>query len=275
MFKQGLDLLRTQQDRFNIPGLGASIDVLERLVASGADADALQGVIERLSPMARVAIALRGHPSARSELERIAREIEAKFDNVRELQARRSFAAFGDALGAPNLKAYLVGTDKLEGVMEIPAWPTDYPDHLTEDVLVDGRVVETLGLVETCRLAELKYDGNDETLVPYTQVLAKSGLRWMRFQDGRRNHTLTPSACRAVFKPREVGINAMEAIARYVQDEYVLWKHYMDCIGSVRADGRGLCAVLGVWSVGPKLCWRWVDLGLPLFGTASAGSVGA
>jgi hypothetical protein len=130
-------------------------------------------------------------------------------------------------------------------------------------------------MVEVCRLAKLAYGGNDGTFVPRDPARVRQGLHWCRFQDGRRNHGRKPSDCLADFKSFEAGATAMLGIARYVQDDMVLWKHYMDCVGSVDAGGRGGCVVLGVWGGGPELIWHWDDRGHPFFGAASAGSVDA
>jgi hypothetical protein len=263
-----------------VDGLGPAINVLERLTAGHADVSSLHGVIERLPHMARIALALRGHPSANGELERTTRELEARFTNVRELQALRSYTAFGDALGAPNAMAYLNGTDNLEGVMEIPKFPEEQMAHFDDTLLVDQRILEghdrSVGMVETCRLAGLVYGGNNETFVLRDPKLIRTGLYWCRFQNGRRNHGRKPSECRESFEKFEIGASAMLGIARYVQDDVVLWKHYMDCVESVLAADRDYCAVLGVWCGGPELRWYWDgDDAVPLCGSASAGSVDA
>jgi len=271
-FQPGLDLLRFQRERMNTPGLGPSLDALERLVAGQADEVSLHGVIERLPQMARIAIALQGSPNAKGELERIAREIEQKFVGLRELQARRSFEAFGPVLGAGSFNEYLSGTDKLEGIMEIPAFSPELMSYFDETLLVDGRVLEgherSVGMVETCRLAKLLFGGSDDTLVPFDPKRVMRGLRWVRFQDGRRNHGRTPSDCRQGFVRFKRGADAMTGIARFVQDELVLWKHFMDCPGSVDSGARGRCAYLGVWGAGPELGWHWDGGASPVCGSA-------
>ena len=181
--------------------------------------------------------------------------------------------SFGEILGVKNLEAYLKGTDAVQGIMEIPAWPST-PDYLNRNVLVDGRVIEQIGLKELCRLCGIKYGGEDSTFVPYDPSLTLSGLRWMRSQDGHRNRNTTPNRCRTErFAANEVGLDALEGISLFVQDHdvLVLDEHIMDLPGSVHADVRGYCACLRLWSGRPGLYWGWGDDPLPGCGSASRG----
>jgi len=272
-YKKALGVLESLTG--HVDGLGPSIDVLQRLSAGHAHGAALQGIMDQLPLHARLAVVHRGNPGAAEEVRRMVGALEQKFTNMRELQARRSFEAFGPALGASSFKEYLSGTDKLEGIREIPAFSPELMSYFDETLLVDGRILEghekSVGMVETCRLAKLVFGGSDDTLVSFDPKRVMRGLRWVRFQDGRRNHGRTPSDCRRSFVPIERGADAMTGIARFVQDELVLWKHFMDCTGSVGSGGRGYCACLGVWGAGPELRWHWDDGASPVFGSASCG----
>ena len=179
---------------------------------------------------------------------------------------------FGQVLGLKHFDAYLKGTDAVQGIMETPAWPQDFPDYLNHNVLVDGRVLEKVGMKELCRLCDITYGGEDSTFVPHDPVRAKTGLRWMRSQDGHRNRNIIPNRCRTErFAANEVGLDALEGISLYLQDKGVLTNHVMDLPGSVRADGRGDCAYLVLWGGGPELYWSWDDDPFPGCGSASRG----
>ncbi|MFH1711713.1 MAG: hypothetical protein ABH846_00550 [Patescibacteria group bacterium] len=273
-FKFALQVLKGL-DSSGVKGLTASIDVLQRLTAGHADRVALQGIMDQLPLHARLAVLHRGNPGAAKEVQRLIVSLEEKFVNMRELQARRSFEVFGKALGVNSFRDYLKGTDSLEGVMDIPEFPVEQMEYFEQTLLVDGRVIETVGLVETCQLAGLAYAGSDDTLVPYDSKVSPKGLRWVRFQDGRCNHNRKPADCRTSFQKFEIGANAMTGIARYVQDDLVLWKHFMDCPGSVHAGSRDGCGCLGVWGGVPKLHWGWGVYADPFFGSASCGEYGS
>lgn len=278
-YEVGLDLLKMMKAQFKTPGLGSSIDALERLNSSQATGLELQAIIERLPQMARIATTLWGVPGARDELEHVIRELEEKFTNLRELQARRSFEAFGEALGAITFKQYLNGTDNLEGIMEIPEFTLEWMEYFEETLLVDGRVLaghaRSVGLVETCKLAKLRYDGNDMKFVPFDPERVEHGLRWTRFQDGWRNHNRQPSDRRRMFQKFEVGADVMEGIARYVQGESVIHGYYMALLGSVHYSDWGFSAYLGVVKYASTLYWDWHGYYGPVGGSASRGSVPA
>ncbi len=257
------------------PGLGQATELLDQMVRRQVDPSGLQGVMDQLPLHVRLGLLHRGKPGAVERILEAVAQLEAELVDERERQARNSFDRFGDALGFANLAVYLRGTDDMEGIMEIPDWPEDHRAHFVESVLVDGRILDHeqrgVGLSEVCRLAELHFGGNDGTFERHDASVAQSGLRWMIFQDGRRNHNRKPSDCRASFAECEVGVDTMEGIARYVQGELVLWKHFMDCTNSVYASRRGHCACLGVSGHGPGLYCSWADSALPLFGAASRG----
>ncbi len=274
-FQAGLDLLRLQRDLFKTPGLGASVDALERLASGQASASSIHGVIARLPLMARIAVAVADAPDARGELERVVRGLEEQFMDQRTRQARKSFAKFGAALGVTRFEDYLGGTDSLEPVPEITVFADRLMTSFNETLLVDGRVLDDqerkIGLSETCKLAGLAFNGNDNTFTSRDPEVAGSGIRWIRFQDGRRNHGRNPRSCIESFADCEVGADVMEGIARFVQDELVLWKRFMDLPGSVLASHRDYCACLGVCFDGPKLSWRWDVFAFPVYGSASRG----
>jgi hypothetical protein len=272
-FQTGLDLLRMQRD-FKTPELGSSIDVLERLVAGQADGVSLGGVINRLPLMARIAVAVSDAPDTRGALEQCVREIEGAFSDLRIRQARKGFHVFGDALKVKKLDDYLSGTDSLEGVPQIPVFDDNQMAYFDHTLLRDGRLLEgetNIGLKEVCRLAGLLFSGSDSTFAPHDSSVVRGGISWIRFQDGRCNHNRKPADCRKSFEDFETGADVIDGIASFVQDELVLWKHYMDLPGSVRADGRDDCACLGVWHDGPELRWGWGGLAHLIFGSASRG----
>ncbi|MBI4281465.1 hypothetical protein HY625_01450 [Candidatus Uhrbacteria bacterium] len=195
---------------------------------------------------------------------------------TRIFQAYVVWQKLGAKVFGVSLPKYLYGTDKLAPVPSLPTWPEACGDTFDRDVLVDGRIVEKVGITELCELLGLAYDGNHTTPVPHdAKQRVQSGIRWMRFQDGRRNHGRKPDDCRKTYKPFEVGMDVVEGTAVYVQDSWVIKDHYMDLTASVRADDRGYCAALGIWSDGPLLSWRWHGSADPHCGAASRGKLDA
>ncbi|MFH1142671.1 MAG: hypothetical protein V1695_03070 [Candidatus Uhrbacteria bacterium] len=196
-------------------------------------------------------------------------------DDIRIRQAKILWdLRFGEmlGLGSQDWKKYLNGTDSLEPIPQIPIWPTIYSAYLNRNILVDKRVLDKVRLKEVCRLLEVSYPGNDNTFEPYEEGRTKSGVYWMRAQDGRRNLGKKPRDCRTQrFAPCEVGLEAFEGLSLFAQDRKVLNGHYMDLPGSVRVRSRGDCAYLGLWSGGPELRWCWDDNPFPACSSASRG----
>jgi len=181
---------------------------------------------------------------------------------------------FGEmlGLGSQDWKKYLNGTDSLEPIPQIPIWPTIYSAYLDRNILVDKRVLDKVRLKEVCRLLNVSFPGNDNTFEPYEEARTKSGIYWMRAQDGQRNQNKKPCDCRTQrFASCEVGQEAFEGLSLFAQDREILNGHYMDLPGSVHVRRRGHCACLGLWRGGPRLRWFWVVSADPDYGSASRG----
>ena len=194
-------------------------------------------------------------------------------DDIRIRQAKIFWdLRFGEVLGlgSQDWKKYLNGTDSLKPIPQIPAWPANYPAYLDRNILVDKRVLTKVGLEEVCRLLGVSFPGNDNTFEPYEEGRTKSGLYWMRAQDGQRNRDKSPRVCRAKrFASCEVGQEAFEGLSLFAQDREVLKSHYMDLPGSVHVLIRDRCACLKLWHDRPGLGWDWDDFANPDFGSAS------
>lgn len=189
-------------------------------------------------------------------------------------KVRRVWEVYGKPVFGVSFEKYLNGTDKLEAIPMLPAWPDPWQTNFDRDVLVDGRVVERIGLKEACKLGGLAYNGENDTLIAHDPAVAMSGLRWMRGQDGHKNRNRRPSDCRTSFADFEVGMDYVEGVFTYVDDPGVIKGHYMDLPGSVPRDNRGDVACLGHWYGGPRLLWHWYDNPPLGYGSASRGSLG-
>lgn len=200
----------------------------------------------------------------------------ARSEVARVLQAKVLWdLGFGGALGLGSSKQYLNGTDAVEPIPALPVWPAVYPSHLKRNVLVDKRVLEQVGLSEVCRLSRVKFSGNDNTLVPHKPEQTKSGIYWMRAQDGRRYHRVSPRLCRTEhFAACEVGQEAFEGLSLFVQDRGVK-QHIMDLPGSVLAERRNCCAHLFIMHDRPRLGWSPDCSGTWNNGSASRGLIEA
>lgn len=192
---------------------------------------------------------------------------------TRVMQAGTIWRKLGQQVFGVSLSEYLYGTDALDPIPSLPDWPKTWGEIFDHDTLVDGRIIEKIGMSELCRLLGLAFDGDDKTFVAFVKKQAQTGIRWMRHQNGHKNYNRTLSACRETFESFEVGMDAGEAIAVYVQDPVVINGHFIDVLGSVRADDRGRCAVLGRWGDSPGLGWSFNDCAFRLCGSASRGSV--
>ena len=196
-------------------------------------------------------------------------------DDIRIRQAKILWdLRFGEmlGLGPQDWKKYLNGTDSLEPIPQVPIWPTIYPAYLDRNILVDKRVLDKVRLKEVCRLLEVSYPGNDNTFEPYEEGRTKSGIYWMRTQDGRRNLGKKPCDCRTQrFASCEVGLEAFEGLSLLAQDREVLKDHHMDLPGSVLVRSRGYCAYLRLWNGRPELDWCWDGGAYSRFGSASRG----
>lgn len=190
-----------------------------------------------------------------------AREDQAATDDARIVQATVLWdKGFGRELKMTSLEEYLAS---------LPAIPAKSPiAYLDRLILVERRVT----LVAACRLAGLKFSGNEERLVPFDPEKGKPvGAYWMWCQDGRRNRNKPPSQCRKDFQPGEIGCDAFEGVAIYAQDPKVIEDHHMDLPSSVNVVFRDDCAYVGDWGEGPGLSWYCHDGANPYFGSASRG----
>jgi len=166
---------------------------------------------------------------------------------------------FGREQGIKDLDSYL------STIPEIPNALRADDERFPLLILVDGRV----GITAACRLAGLKYAGDDDTLKPYDAAKARRGIRWMRCQDGRRNRNRSVQNCRQSFAPSEVGLDAIEGVAIYVQRPEVIQDNFMDLPNSVDAESRDDVTFLGIGEYGPKLYCLWNDGASSGHGSAS------
>ncbi|MBI2483245.1 hypothetical protein HYV74_03660 [Candidatus Uhrbacteria bacterium] len=191
----------------------------------------------------------------------------AKVIDPRRAQAKALWdKGWGRELGCKKFEDYLAS------IPEIPIFPNGYTVRFPHLVLVDQRIT----LTRACQLLGVKFDGNDQTFVPYDPARAvTTQVSWARCQDGRVYNDRKPIDCRTEFaaKGDEFGLSAFEGISLYAQHPEVIDGHCMDLPGSVRADCRGDCAYLGRWGGGVvQLGCHWDDGALPDFGSASRGS---
>ena len=224
----------------------------------------------------------RGEPGLREPVVQLIREltmggaVARAIENLREVQARRLFdLKFGDVLGCTTFAQYLdaTGKESFQPIPEIPVFPVP---HLrlfgTQGItLVDGRVIEKVGLKEYLRLVGLAYTGEDDTFEAFDPKRAKSGIRWMIGQDGFRNRNRKPSDCRETFAPFEIDMDALGGVSVYLQNSGAINEHFMDLLGSVRREVRGFCAYVGLFGGKPALRWRWDSNATPQCGAASRG----
>lgn len=169
--------------------------------------------------------------------------VSPESDDPRLVQAKRLWdKGWGRELNISSFEAYLEMIP-----VEIPPRPS--VEHLDRLILVDRR----LKLVPACRLAGLKYDGNDQTFVPFDPAKAKDdgSVYWMWCQDGRRNHGKNATKCRQEFVTGEVGLDAFEFVALYTQGQTVIGApkdyHYPDLPGSVHVTDRDGIACCDHW----------------------------
>lgn len=193
------------------------------------------------------------------------------FADVHLAKARKVWNQLGKRVLGGTFKKYLNGTDNLEAIPTLPNWPSVYLTDFDREVLVDGRVIDRIGLTEACRLAGLAYVRGDDALVPYEPACAETGVRWMRAQSGRKNRNRKVVDCRETFEKYEVGMAADEGLFTYVDDARVIDGHVMDLPGSVPRGNREDVAYLGVIGGKPKLSWYWEGNSDPKYGSATRG----
>lgn len=166
---------------------------------------------------------------------------------------------FGRESGFDSFDAYLAT------VPEIPEDLRAEDERFPLLVLVDGR----LGLTAACRLAGLAYRGSDSTLESHDSSKAKSGIRWMRCQDGKRNLNRSIRSCRESFVRDGMGLDAIEGVALFVHHPEALCDHCMDLPNAVLAGFRDCAACLGRWIGKPKLDWGRDAVAVPFCGSGS------
>jgi hypothetical protein len=183
-------------------------------------------------------------------------------------KARTVWMKLGERVFGVSFEQYLNGTDNLEAIPALPDWPASHVTVFDRDVLVDGRVIERVGLRETCRLVGVLYNGRNDTFVAYDQARAKTGVRWMHAQTGRKNRNRAPADCRKSFVDVEVGMDVNEGVFAYVDDPFVVNDHHMDLPGSVHHIGQGT-PYIGDFDDGPELRWNFGASADPRYGSAS------
>lgn len=199
-------------------------------------------------------------------------KFQSRLSDAHLAKVRTVWEKLGKRVFGGTFEKYLNGTDALEAIPLPPSWPSAYLTRFDREVLVDGRVLERIGLTETCKLAGLVYCRKDDAFETFEPTRAKTGVRWMRAQDGRKNRSRMPVDCRKTFEKYEVGMAADEGVFTYVDDVNVIEGHYLDLPGSVLREDRGSCACLGAFVGGPELSWRWNNHhSRPRYGSASRG----
>ena len=245
--------------------------VMEEEMKAATRGQILELVVRHGALMGRIADGSVGYDEAQAIIERPKPSVS--MESVRTTQARRLYdIGFGGVLGCSTFEVYLdaEGKDSLEPVPQIPLWPASHTRLFGQNIwLVDGRVVEKVGLKEYCRLAGLVYSGEDDTFVAHDPNRAKSGIRWMLGQDGFRNRDRKPVDCRSTHLPFEVGMDVIEGVSVYIHDSTVIEGHYLDLPGSVPREDPGCVGCLGVFDGGPGLYWSWGGNDSPDVGSAS------
>lgn len=198
---------------------------------------------------------------------------DAELKQFREEQALRLFDEFGRVLGCKTFPQYLNGTDSLEAVPPVPRFSNQEIWLFGHGnlCLVDGRVPEKVGIKECLRILGIGYWGKEDSLPPHRPELAKSGLRWMLAQDGRRNHGRAPYECQRTFAPFEVEMDWVEGVSVFVQEPRVIMHHVMHLPGSVHPHFPEVAA-LGVYRDNElMLSWAQRDVASSDGGAASRG----
>ncbi len=182
------------------------------------------------------------------------------------------------AIGYRSLKEYRDSVFALAG--EVPPHPP--VDYLNQLVLVDRRIL----LTHACSLACVALSSADESFVPYDPRMAKNhgDVYWMWCQDGRRNRRKNPdiirkelaSATPDVGGGMEVGLDAFEFVAAYVQDSTIVGTsehpHKIQLLGSLHAKQRSLIVCAGIWGEVEIAC-RGNDGGHAEYGAASRWAI--
>lgn len=188
--------------------------------------------------------------------------------DLRVIRAKRLFdLGLGRELEMVRFEDYLATIPAIpdELLIEDPDFP-----HL---VLVESRI----GVTRLCRLGNITFSGDDQTLVPWDERHQDSTSPvWIRMQDGRRNRDRKVRDCRVVFAPDELGFTALEGVCSYLELSSVVEElrdnqngHAMDLPGSVHRDNRDYMANLRVNKGQAILHWHWSGHAYPNYGSAS------
>lgn len=207
----------------------------------------------------------RDEPGLRSDLQALIMRLQSggvgpQSDDPRVVQAKRLYdKGFGLREGGfpphgnwPTFDAYLAT------IPEIPEELKANDKRFPELVLVDTRI----GIVKTCELLCVDFDGNDQTFEDFDPNKAKTDkVYWIRAQDGRKNNGKSIKTCRKQFTDAgdELGLTDHEGLALFAQNPEGLRGRAMDLPSSVGHEGRGSAACLSWFYERPRLDWRWPD----------------
>jgi hypothetical protein len=185
---------------------------------------------------------------------------------VRIAQAKRLYElGFGKALGYASFGAYL------KSVPPIPNWSAQQLRIFGAGNvwLVDGRVVEKVGLSQYCKIAGVFPGCQLGAFVPYKIHEHKTGIRWMIGQDGYRNWCRSAKEWREWTVGPEVGMDVAEGVAVFIQDQDVIFKHTLILSGSASLESPLLTAFLGYVAGSPCVFQGFEDGRESNFGVAS------
>ncbi len=194
------------------------------------------------------------------------------------IKARRVWEAIGKKVLGFTFEEYVNGKGSFEPLPPIPVWPETWRAYFDRDVLVDGRIVDEIGLEELLRFTGI--DFQKRNFVSYERERGERGIRWMRCQAGHKSHRCRPIHCRNAFEPFEIGLEIEEGSFVYMDDPQVLINHYMDLVATVDRHNPAMTRkdkwntpYLGLQGSGrPKLYCSWQGYPNRMSGAASRGT---
>jgi hypothetical protein len=130
--------------------------------------------------------------------------------------------------------------DYLSTVPEIPAELRADDERFPCLVLVDGRI----GLETAYRLAKLSGTCDGKTFRPYQPARVQYGIRWMRCNPAFRKTLSSVRKARESFMKDEVGLDAVEGIAVYMQFPRLFQERGMCFPNSELLDASGCVAAI-------------------------------
>lgn len=196
-------------------------------------------------------------------------QFESVLSEAYQAKVHAVWERIGQRVFGVTFNQYLNGTDGLEAIPMLPSWPSAYGTTFDRVVLVDGRVIEKIGLAETCLLAELVCRERNGTFVAYKPEHAKMGVRWEYAQAGHKNRGREVADCRMAFKEYEVGMAADEGIFTYLDNPTVIERHCLDLTGSVHREDDSIYACLGVFDGRRELRRAYEGMASRSYGTAT------